>query len=134
MNGYIALKNITLSGTEYLAGTPVPADAVLASRANALIRNGMIAEVDGEEVLSEEAEFEVVVPVRTDDGVMELSVSAGDIVQAITVLQMKQEEAEAAVAAMESGNALILVDACSKNQTVRKAARARAAILGEGEA
>ena len=46
MNGYIALKAITLNGTEYAAGDHIPADAVLPSRVSALVRTGTIATIN----------------------------------------------------------------------------------------
>jgi len=133
MNGYIALKNITLSGTEYLAGAPVPADAVLASRANALIRNGMIGKIDDADAHTgaqgEISSGEVCLPILLENGVLHLSVSEQDVVKAVTILQMKQDDAVAAVNTETSENALVIIDACSKSQTIKKAVRERAAQL-----
>ena len=137
MNGYIALKNITLSGTEYLAGETVPADAVLASRANALIRNGMIGKIDDAEARTgtqgEISSPEVCLPILLENGVLHLSVSELDVQKAVMILQMKQDDAVAAVNAEVSENALVIIDACSKSQTIKKAVRERSAQLDPGD-
>ena len=136
MNGYIALKNITLSGTEYLAGAGIPEDAVLPSRAHALIRNGMIGKIDaaGERgsAQSDVSDTEVYLPILGENGVTELLVNVHDIEKAVIMLQMKQDDAIAAVKNEDSEIALILIDACSKSQTLKKAIRERAAQLNSG--
>ena len=136
MNGFIALKNITLSGTEYLAGAPVPADAVLASRVNALIRNGLIGKIDDADAPTGAQDgsspAEVSLPILEENGVTCLSLSVQDVEKAVIMLQMKQDDAVAAVSREDSEAALILLDACTKSQTLKKAVRERAAQLNFG--
>lgn len=137
MNGYIALKNVTLSGKEYLAGAGIPEDAVLPSRVHALISSGQIAKITPEETRAEavdgETVAEVYLPILKENGVMELLTSVRDIEKAVVMLQMKQDDAIAAVKTEDSEIALILVDACSKSQTLKKAVRERAAQLNPGD-
>lgn len=140
MNGYIALKAITLNGTEYAAGDHIPADAVLPSRVSALVRTGTIATINAEtpavgaespEIRTNEVEG-VDLPIKTEDGVLTLTASCEDIVKAIEVLQMNADDAAEAAATIESDTALIIIDACDSRKTVQKAVKARAEELRDG--
>lgn len=140
MNGYIALKAITLNGTEYAAGDHIPADAVLPSRVSALVRTGTIATINAEttavgtespEIRTNEVEG-VDLPIKTEDGVLTLTASREDIVKAIEVLQMNADDAAAEAATIESDTALIIIDACDSRKTVQKAVKARAEELRDG--
>jgi hypothetical protein len=140
MNGYIALKAITLNGTEYAAGDHIPADAVLPSRVSALVRTGTIAAINAEppavgaespEIRTNEVEG-VDLPIKTEDGVLTLTASREDIVKAIEVLQMNADDAAEAAATIESDTALIIIDACDSRKTVQKAVKARAEELRDG--
>ena len=140
MNGYIALKAITLNGTEYAAGDHIPADAVLPSRVSALVRTGTIATINAEthavgaespEIRTNEVEG-VDLPIKTEDGVLTLTASREDIVKAIEVLQMNADDAAEAAATIESDTALIIIDACDSRKTVHKAVKARAEELRDG--
>lgn len=140
MNGYIALKAITLNGTEYAAGDHIPADAVLPSRVSALVRTGTIAAINAEtpavgaespEIRTNEVEG-VDLPIKTEDGVLTLTASREDIAKAIEVLQMNADDAAEAAATIESDTALIIIDACDSRKTVQKAVKARAEELRDG--
>lgn len=140
MNGYIALKAITLNGTEYAAGDHIPADAVLPSRVSALVRTGTIATINAEapavgaespEIRTNEVDG-VDLPIKTEDGVLTLTASREDIVKAIEVLQMNADDAAAEAATIESDTALIIIDACDSRKTVQKAVKARAEELRDG--
>lgn len=140
MNGYIALKAITLNGTEYAAGDHIPADAVLPSRVSALVRTGTIATINADtpavgaelpEIRTNEVEG-VDLPIKTEDGVLTLTASREDIVKAIEVLQMNADDAAAEAATIESDTALIIIDACDSRKTVQKAVKARAEELRDG--
>lgn len=133
MSGYIALKNVVLSGIGYTAGSTIPADAVLPSRVRSLLRNGTIANAEDGAVGAELAATAsndteaVVLPIHTENDVLGLPVSREDIVKAIEVLQMKQDDAIAAIAEIESEDALIVIDACTKSAQTKKAIKERVA-------
>ena len=101
-----------------------------------LIRNGMIGKIDaaGERgsAQSDVSDTEVYLPILGENGVTELLVNVHDIEKAVIMLQMKQDDAIAAVKNEDSEIALILIDACSKSQTLKKAIRERAAQLNSG--
>lgn len=139
MNGYIALKAITLNGVEYAAGDHIPADAVLPSRTSTLVRTKTITTsaenpasgADTPEIRTNEVEG-IDLPIKTEDGVLTLAASREDIVKAIEVLQMNADDAAAAAATIESDTVLIIIDACDSRKTVQKAVKARAEKLRDG--
>lgn len=133
MNGYIALKSITLSGVAYAAGDSIPADAVLPSRVPALIRTKSIARANERPVEAQETPQNdandfggVNLPIQTENGVLELPASGEDIVKAVEVMQMNAEDAAKAVGDIESETTLIIIDACESRKTVKTAVKARA--------
>lgn len=144
MNGYIALKNTVFNGIGYTAGSIVPAEAVLPSRVPALLRTGVIARADSvaetpavpaETPQSERNDVEgIVLPIKTDNGVLELPASREDIIKAVEVLQLAKSDGIAAVAEIESEDALIIVDACTKTQELKKAIRERVEALQKAAA
>ena len=71
----------------------------------------------------------VVLPIHTENDVLALPVSREDIVKAIEVLQMKQDDAIAAIAEIESEDALIVIDACTKSAQTKKAIKERVALI-----
>ena len=133
MNGYIALKPITLSGVDYAAGDSIPADAVLPSRVSALIRTKSIARINEHPAEAQETPQNdandfggVNLPIQTENGVLELPASGEDIVKAVEVMQMNAEDAAKAVGDIESETTLIIIDACESRKTVKTAVKARA--------
>ena len=133
MNGYIALKTITLSGVEYVEGATIPADAVLPSRVPALIRTKKIARINERPAEAQDTPQNdtndfggVNLPIQTENGVLELPASGEDIVKAVEVMQMNADDAAKAVGDIESETALIIIDACESRKTVKAAVKARA--------
>lgn len=140
MNGYICTKTISLGGTTYQKGEPIPGEAVLPNRVRALTREGYIAEhneapaVTPETPQNEpEAPASIVLPITKNGGVMELVAATDDIIQAVSILQLNAEEAAKAVAEVNSEEALILIDALDTRKTVRTATAARAEELGNSD-
>lgn len=133
MNGYIALKPITLSGIDYAVGDSIPADAVLPSRVPALIRTKTIARINEHTAEAKKTPQNdandfggVNLPIQTENGVLELPASGEDIVKAVEVMQMNAEDAAKAVGSIESETTLIIIDACESRKTVKTAVKARA--------
>lgn len=133
MNGYICTKTISLGGTTYQKGETIPGEAVLPNRVRALTREGYIAaQNDAAAVPPETPQNEpiapapIVLPITKNGSVMELVAAPGDIIQAVSILQLNAEEAAKAVAEVESEEALILIDALDTRKTVRTATAARA--------
>lgn len=134
-NGYIAMRTVNFNGVEYVEGSEIPADAVLPSRIPTLLASKTIVRKEtaktGDETV-DTAEF-VNIPVIKEDGVFSLSVRKDDVAKAIGILQLKKEEAVAAVSQVLSKETLMVVDACTKTLEVKKAIRERVSVLDSME-
>lgn len=141
MNGYICTKGLTLSGTEYVPGDSIPAEAVLPHRVRALKNQGYIAaQVEAAAAPPEEPQaatkepVPIVIPLTRDGGVYELVAAPESIVAAACNLQLTAEKAVEAIKAMEDGDALVLIHALDSRKTVMAAAQARAEELEKARA
>lgn len=140
MNGFIALKTAVFNGITYPAGTTIPPDAVLPSRVPTLVRNGVIKEIDNPADFPESGSnfpcesvwesIKVNLPIATENGIMELPTETEDIITVVRILQMKKDEAITAIADVDSEDALIVLDACTKAQDIKKAIREKVRVLG----
>lgn len=133
MNGYICIKSLTLGGIAYNAGEAIPAEAVLPNRVRALAKQGYIAPQNETTTAPQEppqseppTPAPIVLPITKDGGVLELVAAPSDIIQVVSILQLKVEEAAKAVVDVESEEALILIDALETRKTVRTAIQAKA--------
>lgn len=140
MNGFIALKTAVFNGITYPAGTTIPPDAVLPSRVPTLVRNNVIKAIDNPADFPENGSdfpcegvwesVKVNLPILTENGVMELPTETEDIITVVRILQMKKDEAISAIADVASEDALIILDACTKAQDIKKAIREKVKALG----
>ena len=140
MNGYIALKTITLSGVEYAEGSIIPADAVLPSRVPALISTKRIAVLNEDTPKAPETPQEtfltpapIVLPITSKNGVLELMATPEDIIEAVVILQLNAEDAVKAIADISRDEILILIDTLESRKTVKTAVAARAEALNKTE-
>lgn len=138
MDGYICTKTIDLGGTTYQVGETIPGEVVLPNRIRALTRQGYIATINDADNMTPMAPQEepappapIILPITKDGGVMELLAAPGDIIQAVSILQLNAEEAAKAVAEVESEVALIIIDALDVRKTVKTATAARAETLNK---
>ena len=162
MNGYTCTKACTFGGVVYSVGDAIPFEAVLPSRERALIKQGFIAPaVDAEALQSENkslrtrvVELEeavakaseapagtqneppvpqnIVVPITTKDGELELNMAPEDIVAAITTMQLNAEQAAKAVGAIDKEETLILIDVLDARKTVKTAIREKVEAMKGG--
>lgn len=140
MNGFIALKTAVFNGITYLAGATIPPDAVLPSRVPTLVRNNVIKAIDNPTDSPENGSdfpcegvwesVKVNLPILTENGVMELPTETEDIITVVRILQMKKDEAISAINDIGSEDALIVLDACTKAQDIKKAIREKVKVLG----
>lgn len=144
MNGYyIALKNTVFNGIGFTAGSIVPAEAVLPSRIPALLRNGIIAKADEESTpptvsaktpqTEPKVDERIILPIKAENGTLELSASQKDIVRAIEIMQMNADDATTALFQTESEETLIIVDACDSRKTIKKVIKDRVVALQNEE-
>ena len=137
---YKALKPCTLAGRKFIIGDEIPADLVL--NPQKLIKNRMIVEV-AENLVSEtqeenavlEVEKEaLIVPIYEKDEVINLSLSAEQIVEVVTILQHTVDEAEKTIKDITSEDELIVIHKLDPRKGVKEAAENRANELEEAKA
>ena len=135
MGVFTCTKPAVFAGIKYLPGDIVPAEAIPADRVGAVIRLGLIAEVQPAQEVQPAPPAPFTVPVTLEDGtVCDVEVTPETVVEAVTVLQMTAEDAMHRIKTVTDDTALILIDACESRKTVKKAAAARAAELEGGTA
>ena len=138
MGAYTCLKPAMFAGVIYMPGDTVPAEAIPAERVGAVIRLGLISQVQPsaqkQPKQMEPAEIGFCIPIHTGDGAVEdMEVTPATISEAVSVLQMTVDEAAKYIAVMTDATALIVIDACDSRKMVIKAAADRAVDL-EAEA
>lgn len=130
MGVYTCIKPANFAGVKYMPGDIVPAEAIPADRVGAVIRLGLIAEVQPAQEVQPAPPAPFTVPVRAADGTTyDVEVTPEAVVEIVTVLQLPVEAATDRIKAIMDDNTLIVVDACDSRKTVKKAAAARAAEL-----
>ena len=137
MNGYICTKACTWGGVAYNKGDAIPFEAVLPSRERALIKQGFIAPaVNVEAPTGAQNEppvpQDIVIPITTKDGVLELNMAPEDIVAAITTMQLNAEQAAKAVGAIDKEGTLILIDVLDTRKTVKTAIKEKVEAMKDG--
>lgn len=140
MSDFICTKGLTLGGVEYIPGQDIPAGAVLPSRIRALTKQGYIAKkaeaaqeptVEPQKLVTVPAP--ITIPLTHDGGVYEVVATPEDIITVAGVLQLTVEEGKKAIEAIESDEALILINALDSRKGIKEAARARAEALDEAQ-
>lgn len=129
MDGFLCVKPLTLSGTGYLPGSIIPADAVLPNRVRALMRMGYIAAAD------ERRPPAFSIPIFAENGERTaLAAGASDVVTAAILLQSTVEQASEAIRVETNRTALTLIRALDSRKGVKNAASARLEELNGGDA
>ena len=84
---------------------------------------------------SAKADGNICIPVKAEEGIMELYLSVEDIVQVFDVLQGGADEAKAIIDGMTSNDALILIDLTDSRKGIRDYVkkRAKAIMKADGE-
>lgn len=140
MSDFICTKGLTLGGVDYIPGQDIPVGAVLPSRIRALTKQGYITK-KAEAAQKPTVEPQVLVtvpapiaiPLTYDGGVYEVVATPEDIITVAGVLQLTVEEGKKAIEAIESDEALILINALDSRKGIKEAARARAEALDEAQ-
>ena len=134
MSEYICKKGISLSGTQYVPGEVIPAEAILPSRVLTLKRSGHIVEADfnasGDKGAystqnSDSDVHPIKIPISTPDGSFEATVSSQEVYDAFSILQLPEKEAKDAIALVDDDNTLMLIDSAERRKNVLSAIRKR---------
>lgn len=138
MSSYVCKKPLAFHGTSYSCGQIIPEGTVLEKRALALIKSGYIAEIDSELAdtilpadgligmpLNEE-DINLTVPIGTENGFQALTARAGEVIEALRIMQLDIKEAEKTIEETVDGGVLILLNACDSRKGIKHAAHRRA--------
>ena len=94
MGVFTCTKPAVFAGIKYLPGDIVPAEAIPADRVGAVIRLGLIAEVQPAQEVQPAPPTPFTVPVRAADGTTyDVEVTPEAVVEIVTVLQLPVETA-----------------------------------------
>lgn len=133
---YKALKPCTFAGRKFIIGDEIPADLVL--NPQKLLKRGTIVQVNGEAETSlvpevQEGETVIVVPVYDKDEVINISLTAEQIVEVVTIIQHTVDEAEETIKGITSEDELIVIHRLDSRKGVKEAAEKRANELEEAK-
>lgn len=136
MSEFICKKPITLSGRDFSYGEVIPDGFVLPGRALTLIRSNYIAEISGElpvpeaqmsntHIQSENEDTLITIPISTENGILEATMSSQSVITALTIMQKNVEDAGTDIAELEDTDALLILNAVDSRKGIQKAAEER---------
>lgn len=139
----IAKVPCRFGGSQFFIGDEIPEELVASPEAQEAmgvltVLKGDAAEASGSAVQEVNRKGQVNLRIITKEGTQGISVAPGSVADGIYILQMKQEDAIAEIGAVADTDALLVVDACTRDTKVRAAVRDRVKELGgernEGDA
>lgn len=133
MGGFICLKSISLSGTQFIPGERIPAESILPSRVLALKRSGYIAEAEREDAttpskMPQNSDFDnypIEIPIITSEGLLAATVGSKSVYKALSILQLPDKEAKEEISGTTDDDALMIVNAVEKRKGVLSAVKER---------
>lgn len=134
MSGYICKKMISLSGTTFVPGDVIPAEAVLPSRVLALKRSNYIVEAELDAPVTEASKtaqnsdfdnYPIEIPISTSEGLLSATVGSKSVATAFSILQLTEKDAKAAITDLEDDDALMLMNAVERRKNVLAAVKER---------
>lgn len=122
---YITLKDLTLSGVRYLVGESIPEEAVVPTRAAALIRNGYIA-IHDDKNSDDNADTDNTkgIPVHLKKSGEDIFLHPDEAEAVFIILQENAENAATIIVEQDSRNVLEVIRELDSRKGVRAAAEA----------
>ena len=122
---FYALKPCTFAGQGFKIGDTIPEDLVLPGAIRRLKTEGVIAESEAGSLLPASASLdkEVEIPIIAEDGNLSIKMTAEQLVQAVIIAQMPEDDIIAQLGTVETEEQLILIDALAKSEAVHEAAK-----------
>ena len=124
---YICLKPCRFSDVEYRPGDAVPENMVLPQRVGALIR----AHIIGAQTISiaaqtgEDMDNDICIPISSNNGAVTIAVTADDVQQVMSILQLPEEQAVTEVASLKKEDALVMLAVIDMRPGIRAAIQPR---------
>lgn len=128
MNRYVCIRACNLGGVVYAKGDAIPLAAVLPSRERFLVESGFIARVFDAELAVKAADM-ITIPLKTGDGIQQVSMRAESIIEAIVTVQCNAEDAAKKIGTSNDAEALRLINAIDIRKTVITAVAERIKFL-----
>lgn len=124
-NGYICLKSCNFGGVAYRSGDIIPAENVLPARERSLIALKVIAIASELPQASETATTDIVIPITTKTGSVDIAVTADDILTVMKIVQENVENATKDIALVEKEAVLIMIDKLDARKSIKTALESR---------
>lgn len=131
---YTVLKPINLGGKRRFIGEVIETEVVVKERANTLVKNGYLAEIQTlPELVADTKQTNKVIkiPIIQDEESMDVNLYDSDIIQIFMIMQMPVEEAINKIPLIEDENLLILLHATDSRKRIKTAAVEQAKKLKE---
>lgn len=136
---HIAQKPCSFAGKRYRVGEEIPDGVILPGAIKRLIQAGVIAESEAGSLLPASASLEeeqaLTIPIIAEDRGGYITMTVEELLGAVEIAQMKEDDIIEAISKVKSEKQLILIDALSKSEAVYEAAEtaARKLIAEAGE-
>lgn len=127
---YIALKPCQIAGKKYIIDDPVDVSMLTEQEIASLCKKRLIVKAGVEETTPPVPEL-IVIPVTTEDGTIDVSVTVEQLLAVIALLQLTAEDAEKAIKDVNDDTQLVLIHRLDSRKTVQKAAKGRAEALAK---
>lgn len=135
---YVALKPCCFAGHRFRIGDNIPGEMIHPGSANNLVKMGVIAERAGEDTPDAAPEATpvneaaaITVAIHAEEGDLPLELTQEGLQAVVDVLTSDVKDAEPVIAALNDGDALILLHATDTRKSIKTAAEARAKALNE---
>lgn len=131
MNSYVCKKPITLSGRLFSCGEIIPSEYIIPERVQTLIRNGYITQINEEFTEDNIQKQEMKIPIIAGEETSEINIHSDEVVKALKIVQLNQEDAVKEIETVETKESLILIHTLSNKKAVQKAVEAKKSQLEE---
>lgn len=131
MNSYVCKKPITLFGRPFSYGEIIPSEYIIPERVQTLIRNGYITQINEEFTEDNIQKQEMKIPIIAGEETSEINIHSDEVVKALKIVQLNQEDAVKEIETVETKESLILIHTLSNKKAVQKAVEAKKSQLEE---
>lgn len=127
---YKALKPFRSAGVDYIVDDDVDVSKLSVAQVANLVQKKFIVKTGESETVALVPEL-ITIPINTEDGTMDVSVTPEQLLVVIALLQLTAEEAAKAINELTEESQLILIHRLDSRKTVQKAAKERAEALAK---
>lgn len=127
---YKALKPFRSAGVDYIIDDEVDVSKLNVAQVANLVQKKLIVKTGESETVALVPEL-ITIPINTEDGTMDVSVTPEQLLVVIALLQLTAEEAAKEINELTEEPQLILIHRLDSRKTVQKAAKERAEALAK---